>query len=136
MIIGARLAAMSRPGTAVLLDAVVAWDYGWVRCRSRAHLAPYPCGSIPGADAVEFGIQAAALHGAMLAGGVAARGGVLRRLTAVMAGPARLDDPALGTLGVEAVLERQFAGVAWYRLSVAGAAGRLVARAVAEMAIP
>lgn len=141
MIIGERLASMvPHSGEMVLLDAVVAWDAGWVRCRSRSHLTERnPLrrdGRLSAVCGVEYGLQAAALHGAMLAGGVAQRAGYVARLRDVTLTVEYLDDPALGTLGVLAELERQEAGGTLYALTVSDVMGRVLVSARAGVALP
>ena len=127
-------------GAMVLLDAVVGWEAGWIRCRSRAHLAAgNPLrrgGRLAAVCGVEFALQAAALHGAMLAGGVAQRAGYVARLRDVRLDVDWLDDPALGTLRIEAVRERVEAGGLLYSLSVADVMGRVLVSARAGVALP
>ena len=141
MIIGDRLASMvPHAGAMVLLDAVVAWDTGWIRCRSRSHLIERNpmrwAGRLSAVCGVEYGLQAAALHGAMLAGGVAQRAGYVARLRDVTLAVDYLDDPAFGTLGVLAKLERQEAGGTLYALTVSDVMGRVLVSARAGVALP
>ena len=138
---GERLAAMlPHAGAMVLLDAVVSWDAVTLCCRSRSHLDPANplrrderlaavCG-------VEYGLQAAALHGAMLAGGVPQRAGYVARLRDVRLHVDRLDDPALGTLGIDVRLERQETNGMLYALCVSDALGRVLIEARASIAVP
>ncbi len=141
MIEGAALAALVPHGGAmVLLHAVVRWDAGRMLCRSRSHLAAgNPLrrnGRLPAVCGIEYGLQAAALHGAMLAGGVAQRAGYLARLRDVTLQVPFLDDPAFGTLGIEAVLERSESGGMLYELSLSDENGRVLVSARAGIALP
>ena len=141
MMQGARLIEMlPHAGAMVLLDAVVTWDADSIRCRSRSHLAPgNPLrrdGRLATVCGVEYGLQAAALHGAMLAGGVAQRAGYVARLRDVELHAERLDDEALGTLGIEARLERQEANGMLYALTVTDVFARPLVTARATIALP
>jgi predicted hotdog family 3-hydroxylacyl-ACP dehydratase len=95
----------------VLLDRVERWNERSVLCRARSHLDPgNPLrrdGRLAGLCGIEYGLQAAALHGALRAGGVAQRAGYAASLRTVTLGVDRLDDAALGELSVEARLEAQ-----------------------------
>jgi predicted hotdog family 3-hydroxylacyl-ACP dehydratase len=141
LIQGARLAVMlPHAGAMVLLDAVVEWDATRILCRSRSHLdVANPLlrnGRLSAVCGVEYGLQAAALHGALLAGGVAQRAGYVARLRDVVLAVDRLDDAALGTLAVEAVLERAEAGGMLYALAVSDVRGRVVVAARAGVSLP
>ncbi|MFP4606292.1 MAG: hydroxymyristoyl-ACP dehydratase [Thiohalospira sp.] len=58
-------------GDMCLLDEVVAWDGDRIRCRTRSHLlADHPLrreGRLRSLHAVEYGAQAMAIHGGLLA---------------------------------------------------------------------
>jgi predicted hotdog family 3-hydroxylacyl-ACP dehydratase len=141
LIQGARLAAMlPHAGGMVLLVAVVAWDATRIQCRSRSHLdGGNPLrrgGRLSAVCGVEYGLQAAALHGSMLAGGVAQRAGYVARLRDVVLTVDFLDDAALGLLGVAAVLERSEAGGMLYALAVSDVRGRVVVAARAGVSLP
>ncbi len=131
-------------GAMVLLDGVLGWDTGSVRCWTRSHLSATnplrrPAGAVGRLSAVcgvEYGLQAAALHGALLAGGVAQRAGYVARLRDVALGVPYLDDEALGTLTVEATLERSEANGMLYALALSDAAGRVVVSARAGISLP
>ena len=77
-------------------------------------------------------MQAAALHGALLAGGVPQRPGYVARLRDVVLGADHLEGEVLG---VEAVLERQEAGGVLYSLRVEGD-GRMLLTGRASVALP
>ena len=88
------------------------------------------CGGLGGS------LQAAALHGAMLAGGVAQRAGYVARLRDIVLAVPFLDDADFGTLGVEAALERSEAGGMLYALTLADVGGRVLVSARAGIALP
>jgi predicted hotdog family 3-hydroxylacyl-ACP dehydratase len=141
VILHADIAALiPHAGAMVLLDHVAAWDAAAIRCGSRSHLdAGNPLrrdGRLAAICGVEYGLQAAALHGALLAGGVAQQAGYLARLREVALHVDRLDDDALGTLVVEARLERQEMNGMVYALSVAAEDGRTLVAARASIALP
>ena len=60
-------------GTMCLLDEAVGWSDAKITCRARSHLSPdNPLrrnGGLAGLCGIEYGLQAAALHGAIVAGG-------------------------------------------------------------------
>ncbi len=141
MIQGERLRSMlPHAGAMVLLDAVTAWDAGWIRCSSRSNLVPTnPLrrdGHLAAICGVEYGLQAAALHGALRAGGIAQRVGYVARLRDVLLHVGRLDDDALGLLTIEATLEREEAGGMLYALTISDTAGRRLVEARATIALP
>ena len=95
-------------GAMCLLDAVESWSAHEIHAVSRSHLAPdnplrrrhrleMVCGA-------EYAFQAAALHGALLAGG-AGRQGVVASLRLSRIGADRLDDPARGLLHIHSMLQ-------------------------------
>ncbi len=135
---GAGLAALlPHAGRMVLLDAVEAWTPEGIRCRTRSHLDPLnPLrrhGQVSALCGVEYALQAAALHGALLAGGVAQRAGYVARLRDVVLSAAVLSGAALV---IEATLERQEANGMLYGLRVSDAAGRVLVAARAGIALP
>ncbi len=123
-----------------LLDEVLCWTAGAIRCRTRSHLAPgNPLrrdGRLAAVCGAEYGLQAAALHGALIAGGVAQPAGYVAALRDLELGAARLDDPAHGALEVSAFSERAEAGGLIYRFTVATAAGRALVSGRAIIALP
>ena len=141
MIEGARLAALLPHGGAmVLLDRVTGWDATAIRCQSRSHLDPgnplRRAGRLSAICGVEYGLQAAALHGALLAGSTAQRAGYLARLRDVSLHVAYLDDPAWPEIAVEARLQRQEGGGMLYGLVLTDASGRPLVEARATIALP
>lgn len=138
---GLRLAALLPHADAmVLLDGVLAWDATFLRAHSRAHLDPANplrrAGRLATVCGLEFALQAAALHGAMRAGGVAQRPGYVARLRGVALHAERLDDPAHGTLDIEARLEHAEAGGMLYALAIHDVMGRPLLAARASIALP
>jgi predicted hotdog family 3-hydroxylacyl-ACP dehydratase len=95
-------------GTMCLLDEVTEWSERAISCRTRSHLAPdNPLrrdGRVTGLCGIEYGLQAAALHGALCAGGMQPAG-YLAALRSVEVLDAWLDDPSYDSLEVTAQLE-------------------------------
>lgn len=141
MIQGETLAALlPHAGAMVLLDAVVDWDADRIRCRSRSHLSETNplrrAGRLHAICGVEYALQAAALHGAMRAGGIAQQAGYVARLRDVVLAVPYLDDPALGSLGIEATLEHAEAGGMLYGLLVTDSHGTTLVSARAGISLP
>jgi predicted hotdog family 3-hydroxylacyl-ACP dehydratase len=95
-------------GAMCLLDAVERWDANSIRCRTRSHLLPdnplRSAGRLAPVCGIEFALQAAAVHGALVGGAPQSPGWLASlRMTCLCDG--RLDDPALGTLFAEAQRE-------------------------------
>lgn len=115
-------------GASCLLDAMLSWSADGILCNARSHLdqgnplrRAGQLGTICGA---EYGLQAAALHGALLGGGEVQRAGYLVSLRDVAIGTERLDDAAHGTLEIEAKRVRQDAGSLIYEFRLVSEAGR------------
>lgn len=131
---------MPHAGRMVLLDRVERWNEAGVLCRARSHLdADNPLrhgGRLAGLCGIEYGLQAAALHGALAGGGVAQPAGYAASLRGVTLHADRLDEPALGDMLVEARLEarEQFGMV--YAFEVRSAAGALLVAGRASIALP
>ena len=119
-----------------LLDAVESWDRHAIHAVSRSHLAPdnplrrrqrleMVCGA-------EYAFQGAALHAALLAGGVARKQGMIRRQGMVASlrldriGADRLDDPAHGLLHIRSMLELNDPGGLIYGFVLRSEAGALL----------
>ncbi|MBV9509464.1 MAG: hypothetical protein JO303_04190 [Caulobacteraceae bacterium] len=96
-------------GAMCLLDEIATWDRDRIICRARTHLSPdNPLrveGRLGALCGVEYGLQAAALHGALAAGGEQQKPGFLASLRDVVLAVERLDDPEFGALEVEASCE-------------------------------
>ena len=131
---------MPHAGAMVLLNQVERWDATSLLCWTRSHLDPANplrhAGRLAGVCGVEYGLQAAALHGALVAGGVAQRAGYAASLRGVVIEADRLDDPALGTLAIEALLEAQEAFGIVYGFSVQSESGRRLVAGRASVALP
>lgn len=127
-------------GAMVLLDRVETWDEQGVLCRARSHLDPAnPLrrdGRLAACCGLEWALQAAALHGALLAGGAAQGAGYVAALRAVTLHVDWLDDPAWGELRVTARLDRQEAGGIIYSLAVDAADGTPLVSGRAIIALP
>ena len=101
-----------------LLDRVLRWSAGDIVCQAHSHLDPENplrhAGRLGSASGIEYGLQAAALHGALRAGQLPQPCGFLASLRAVTFHVPRLDDPALGVLRIIARIEGDStAGVAY-----------------------
>jgi predicted hotdog family 3-hydroxylacyl-ACP dehydratase len=100
-------------GRMCLLDRVEAWDAGSIRCRSSAHRDPAnPLrrdGRLAAVCMVEPGLQAMALHGALVAGGPQAQGFVtsLREVEIAMRFVDHLPDDFLAVEATLLAAERQ-----------------------------
>ena len=133
-------ALVPHAGAMVLLDRVEAWDADGILCRARSHLdAANPLrrdGRLSACCGLEYALQAAALHGALVAGGVAQRAGYVAALRGVMLAVGRLDVAAYGELRVSAGLERQEGGGIIYALSVQAADGTPLLSGRATVALP
>ena len=92
-----------------LLDAIEDWSGYEIHAVSRSHLwTDNPlrrCHRLEMVCGAEYAFQAAAVHGALLAGGVAHRQGVVASLRLTRIGADRLDDPAHGLLHIHSMLE-------------------------------
>lgn len=133
-------ALVPHAGAMVLLDRVEAWDADSILCRTRSHLdAANPLrrdGRLSACCGLEYALQAAALHGALVAGGVTQRAGYVAALRGVALRVERLDVAAFGELRVSARLERQEAGGIIYALAVEAADGTPLVSGRATVALP
>jgi len=113
-------------GTMCLLDEAVGWSDATITCRAQSHLSPdNPLrrnGGLAGLCGIEYGLQAAALHGAIVAGGPQPTG-YLAALRSVEIFAARLDCPSFGKLEVTAQLELRDMGGLIYGFRLRSAAG-------------
>ena len=117
-------------GAMNLLDEIVAWDGDRLRARAIGHGSPnHPLrreGELPVAAAIEYGAQAVAAHGALVAGEAAPpAAGFLASVRGVTFHADRLDDIA-APLDVEVERAGEAAGGVLYVFRVS-AAGRLLA---------
>jgi predicted hotdog family 3-hydroxylacyl-ACP dehydratase len=122
-------------GRMCLLDEVIEWDAGHIRCRSSTHRRPdHPLRSknrLGAACGIEYAAQSMAVHGA-LAGGAAAGAGIIRSEVGFLAGlrdvqlhVARLDD-LHGDLIADAELIAGDHGSALYEFALTSEARRLL----------
>jgi len=136
-------------GTMCLLDRVLTWSAAEIVCAASSHTAPgNPLrrdGRLGAICGIEYGLQAAALHGALVRGGAA--GGAAAAADLCMPPPAYLaalrglelfveylDDPALGVLRITAAADLVSAGGSIYRFTVAAEAARPLLRGRATIA--
>ncbi|HEX6634168.1 MAG TPA: 3-hydroxylacyl-ACP dehydratase [Usitatibacter sp.] len=117
-------------GAMSLLDEVLAWDGARLHARATSHGSTgHPLrreGRLPIACAIEYGAQAAAAHGALLAAGTAPESaGFLASARGVTFHAARLDDIA-DPLDIEVERAGEGAGAVLYAFRVS-AAGRTLA---------
>ena len=133
-------ALVPHAGAMVLLDRVEMWDADGILCRARSHLdAANPLrrdGRLSACCGLEYALQAAALHGALRAGGVAQRAGYVAALRAVSLTVERLDVAAFGDLRVSARLERQETAGLIYTLALHAADGAPLLSGRATIALP
>ena len=124
-------------GAMCLLEAALRWDARGVLCRATSHLdlanplrAAGRLGAVTGA---EYGMQAAALHGALTG---YRRPAVIAALRDLRCEVARLDQAAFGTLTVRAW--RLAAGEAGsvYGFAVRAASGRLLVAGQGTVMVP
>ncbi len=127
-------------GAMVLLDRVEAWDTVSILCRAASHLdADNPLrrdGRLAACCGLEYALQAAALHGALIAGGVPQRAGYVAALRAVALHVDRLDQAGFSELRIEARLERQEGTGSIYRLDIQAADGTPLLSGRAVIALP
>ncbi|WP_428391604.1 phosphotransferase [Lichenicoccus sp.] len=102
-------ALLPHQGTMCLLDSVRSWSAAAITATARSHLdADNPlrrAGQLSMVCGAEYAFQAAALHGALRAGGVAQPQGYVAGLRLDAIGGPRLDDAAYGLLMIETMLE-------------------------------
>lgn len=115
-------------GVSCLLDGMLSWSADGILCNARSHLdqgnALRRAGRLGTICGAEYGLQAAALHGALLGGGKVPRPGYLVSLRDVAIGAERLDDAAHGTLEIEAKRVRQDVAGWIYEFRLVSEAGR------------
>ena len=133
-------ALMPHQGAMMLLGAIEHWDQTLVRCRARSHLDPAnplrARGRLAAVCGIEYGLQAAALHGALCSGGVSQPAGYAASLRSVAFHADRLDDPALGELVIEARLEAQETFGMVYAFAVSAEDGAPLLAGRASIALP
>jgi predicted hotdog family 3-hydroxylacyl-ACP dehydratase len=135
-----RIAALiPHQGTMCLLDTAEQWDPQEIRCTATSHLDvanPLRRGAALAAICgVEYGLQAAALHGA-LGDGVPQRPGFLAAIREVRLHVPRLDDPGLGRLDVVAAMKLRGGSGLIYAFALRCEQGSLLLEGQASIATP
>ena len=131
-------------GAMCLLESVLRWDAEGIVCRAVSHLDPaHPLraeGRLGAVCGIEYGLQAAAAHGALreraLGRGGPAAPGWFAALREAELLTDRLDRPAFGALDVSAALEAAGAGGMIYRFALHAEDGRPLLRGRATIALP
>lgn len=135
------LALVPHAGAMCLLESVIEWDRAGVHCRSETyHRDPaHPLrrnGSLAAVHLLEYGAQAAAVHGGLLAresDGAAGRGGVLAGLRDLLLSGEPVDTIA-GPLDIRAYREMGSAQGMIYRFVVESAGKALASGRLTIMA--
>ena len=124
------LALIAHQGAMCLLDGVSTWSEAAITATARSHLdADNPlrrAGQLSMACGAEYAFQAAALHGALRAGGMKQPQGYVAGLRLDAIGAVRLDDPAHGLLIIEAMLELDDPGGMIYGFKLLSEGGGLL----------
>jgi predicted hotdog family 3-hydroxylacyl-ACP dehydratase len=132
-------ALIPHQGAMCLLDGVRAWSATAIAATAGSHLDPAnPLrrgGRLAMVCGCEYAFQAAALHGALLAG-TRQPAGRLAGLQLDRIAGTRLDDPAFGTLAVEAALELADPGGMIYRFRLADAQGAVLLAGRGTIVLP
>ena len=136
-----RIAALiPHAGAMCLLDRIESWSPEGIVCRARSHLDKLNplrrAGRLGAVHGIEYAMQAAALHGALLEGGVPGRAGFLAVLRDVEIRVPWLDESAYGELAVEADMERREETGVLYRFRVRAASGECLLAGRAAIALP
>lgn len=133
-------ALIPQAGASCLLERLLRWDAGSILCASRTHLDPANpyrrAGTLGALVGIEYGLQAAALHGAMAAGGRRQPAGRVAALREVRIALTRLDDPAVGTLAVTSTLEAAEASGLAFSFCLTAEDGRFLLGGRALIALP
>ena len=133
-------ALIPHAGTMCLLDSAEAWTQDGIVCRAGSHLAPgNPLrrdGRLSALCGCEYGFQAAALHGALLAGGVPQPIGYVAAMRVSAMTRPYLDDPEIGTLRVEAARLASQPGGLVYEFRLVSEAGEVLLEGRGTIALP
>ncbi|MBV8591008.1 MAG: phosphotransferase [Acetobacteraceae bacterium] len=126
-------------GAMCLLEGVEAFSETAIVCRTWSHLTPEnPLrrgGRLSTVAGIEYGLQAAALHGAIVAG-APQQAGFAAALRAVSLQATRLDNPEWGALRVRAALLARDSKALIYVFQIEADSGRLVLSGRATIALP
>jgi predicted hotdog family 3-hydroxylacyl-ACP dehydratase len=132
-------ALIPHQGAMCLLDAVTAWDQSGIACQARSHLEPgnplRQDGRLGAACGIEYGLQAAALHGA-LRSGASQPAGFLASLRGVTLHVDRLDNPVFGVLQITARSEGSDASGQAYAFRLAAESGETLVEGRCLIALP
>lgn len=135
------LSLVPHQGAMCLLDRVESWSATSIDCRASSHLSPdnplRHAGRLAGLCGIEYGLQAAAVHGGLLAGdGAPAPAGWLAAIRTSAWQSPYLDDPAFGELIVEADLLLRDPGGLIYEFAVRSAQGIILVSGRGTIALP
>ena len=132
-------ALIPHQGSMCLLDGVLSWDASRIACRACSHLdAANPLrqhGRLGAVSGIEYGLQAAALHGALSAGAPQPPG-FLAALRAVALRVPRLDNPAFGVLQIAATAEGSDSGGQAYSFRLTSEHGMVLVEGRCLIALP
>jgi predicted hotdog family 3-hydroxylacyl-ACP dehydratase len=133
------LGLIPHQGVMCLLDEVIEWSAEQILCRASSHLnAANPLrrrGRLSTICGLEYGLQSAALHGALLGGPLQPPGMLAALRNAVIHQP-RLDDPTIGQLDVAARMEQRNAAALIYSFRLHAENGQPLAEGRAIIALP
>jgi predicted hotdog family 3-hydroxylacyl-ACP dehydratase len=133
------LGLIPHQGAMCLLDGVTGWTAQDITCHSASHLDPAnPLrrdGQLAPICGVEYGLQAAAVHGA-LCNGAPQQAGFVAALRRLEMHVDRLDDPAFGVLAVSATLEHADSTGMIYAFRLTSASGRCLLAGRGVVAFP
>lgn len=117
-------------GASCLLERLLGWSGRDILCTSLTHLAPANpyrrAGRLGALAGIEYGLQAAALHGAVTGGFRRQPAGRVAALRDIRVAVVRLDDPGFGPLVISARLEAADARGLAYAFAVAAADQRFL----------
>jgi predicted hotdog family 3-hydroxylacyl-ACP dehydratase len=123
------LGLIPHQGAMCLLDGVTGWTAQNITCHSASHLDPANplrrAGQLAPICGVEYGLQAAAVHGA-LCNGAPQQAGFVAALRGLEMHVDQLDDPVFGGLVVSAMLEHADNTGMIYAFRLASASGRVL----------
>ena len=122
-------ALIPHSGAMCLLDSVAAWSADSIECRATSHLDPAnPLrrnGRLAAVCGIEYALQAAAVHGALVGGAPQPPGFVASLRMSRMTQQA-LDNPDFGTLTATALREHGDATGLLYTIRLAAADGSVL----------
>lgn len=133
-------ALIPHAGAMCLLDSMEAWTADSIVCRAVSHLAAdnplRRAGRLGMLCGCEYGFQAAALHGALLAGGTAQPIGYVAGLRVSVIARPYLDHPEIGRLRVEALREASQPSGLVYGFRLMSEAGEILLQGRGTIALP